>query len=296
MTAFLSSHGYHLHSNGSDKSLHSNHYAAQAAATLAGHIGSNAKRYVDHYGALAGQVGEWLRSEKSRRASRKPWTRFGNGDQAAEVNPTDYSFPRGLQQHDRSAESKDTPDAPDSPDALEQLEQILSQHSLDENHTAKKHSLPRPTWRAPFMSRRGSSSYRRLFRKPSSEADHVDGDLLVPSSDVILDNTKTLRCSDKPSESETGLMGQRPQSRNGNKDWLEFKNEIIRLARTLRLKGWRRVALDRGEDIEVIRLSGALTNAVYVVSPPKVLDVDHTPVNESNTSLSSKKTPSLVHT
>ena len=52
------------------------------------------------------------------------------------------------------------------------------------------------------------------------------------------------------------------------KAWVSFKNEIIRLAHTLRLKGWRRVALDSGESISVERLSGALTNAVYVVSPP----------------------------
>ena len=51
------------------------------------------------------------------------------------------------------------------------------------------------------------------------------------------------------------------------KAWMTFKNEIIRLAHTLRLKGWRRVPLDAGETIGVERLSGALTNAVYVVTP-----------------------------
>ena len=60
--------------------------------------------------------------------------------------------------------------------------------------------------------------------------------------------------------------------------WVTFKNEIVRLAHTLRLKGWRRVPLDGGADIEVERLSGALTNAVYVVSPPKRL-----PENPSDT-------------
>jgi choline kinase len=39
----------------------------------------------------------------------------------------------------------------------------------------------------------------------------------------------------------------------------------------LKLKGWRRVPLDQSSEIEVERLSGALTNAVYVVSPPKNL-------------------------
>lgn len=53
--------------------------------------------------------------------------------------------------------------------------------------------------------------------------------------------------------------------------WVTFKNDIIRIAHTLRIKGWRRVPLDSGDSIEVERLSGALTNAVYVVSPPKDL-------------------------
>jgi choline kinase len=49
--------------------------------------------------------------------------------------------------------------------------------------------------------------------------------------------------------------------------WRTFKYEILRLVHTLKL-GWRRVPLESSDKIEVERLSGALTNAVYVVSPP----------------------------
>lgn len=56
-----------------------------------------------------------------------------------------------------------------------------------------------------------------------------------------------------------------------NDAWLVFRNDIIRIAHTLRLKGWRRIPLGSGDTIGVERLSGALTNAVYVVTPPKNL-------------------------
>ncbi|OAX81097.1 hypothetical protein ACJ72_04564 [Emergomyces africanus] len=67
--------------------------------------------------------------------------------------------------------------------------------------------------------------------------------------------------------------------------WLKFKSEIVRLTHTLGFKGWRRIPLEDCNNIEVVRLSGALTNAVYVVSPPK-----HLP-RPSNSSSSSSITP-----
>jgi choline kinase len=61
------------------------------------------------------------------------------------------------------------------------------------------------------------------------------------------------------------------KARKEKEAWDTFKFEILRIAHTLRLKGWRRVPMDLSEHMEVQRLSGALTNAVYVVSPPKYL-------------------------
>ncbi|OAA61646.1 choline/ethanolamine kinase [Niveomyces insectorum RCEF 264] len=113
------------------------------------------------------------------------------------------------------------------------------------------------------------------IRTASSDTDYVDsGDVLVPSCDVTLDNTKTLKYATTPAAAAAGSDAVSVSSRREDKErqaWMRFKNEIIRLAHTLRLKGWRRVPLDAGETISVERLSGALTNAVYVVSPPAEL-------------------------
>lgn len=108
---------------------------------------------------------------------------------------------------------------------------------------------------------------------PSSDTEYHDGDIRVPTCDVVLDNSKTMGYSGgKPSASTDDLsLSLTLSSKREEKErraWITFKNEIIKLAHTLRLKGWRRVPLDSGESIDVTRLSGALTNAVYVVSPP----------------------------
>lgn len=98
----------------------------------------------------------------------------------------------------------------------------------------------------------------------ASDTEYSGDDPIVPTTDEVLDNSKTV-------------------GKNGMKEaeaWLSFKNEIIKLAHTLRLKGWRHIALDAGNDIKVERLSGALTNAVYVVIPPK--DVPNIPIGDSN--------------
>lgn len=131
-----------------------------------------------------------------------------------------------------------------------------------------------------YFSRRKSSS--RKLRKGSftvypSDTEYQDGEPVVPTTEVVLDNTKTV-----------GYMDA-----NEREGWLEFKNEIIRLTHTLRLKGWRRVPLDRGTDIEVQRISGALTNAVYVVSPPKTLP--ELPTVETSDVYVLKRRPVSVH-
>lgn len=104
-----------------------------------------------------------------------------------------------------------------------------------------------------------------FYRTASSDTDFVDGDVIVPDCDVWIDNSKTLSYGNgNATPDENSAPKQRERDA-----WLTFKNEIIRTAHTLRLKGWRRVSLESGDDIDVQRLSGALTNAVYVVTPPK---------------------------
>lgn len=102
----------------------------------------------------------------------------------------------------------------------------------------------------------------------SSDTEYVDGDVVVPSTDAVLDNSKTMNYSGGQAVSSDAVSISSRREDKDKQAWVVFKNEIIRLAHTLRLKGWRRVSLDSGEQISVERLSGALTNAVYVVSPP----------------------------
>jgi len=125
---------------------------------------------------------------------------------------------------------------------------------------------------SPYLGRkhqrRSSKNLLALSRTASSDTEFHDGDVLVPSCDATLDNSKTLNyAGGKAAADDGGAISSRRDEKEKNA-WLLFKNEIIRLAHTLRLKGWRRVPLDGGDIISVERLSGALTNAVYVVSPP----------------------------
>jgi choline kinase len=109
---------------------------------------------------------------------------------------------------------------------------------------------------------------KNLSRAASSDTEWFDGDVIVPSCEVFLDNSKTLAYTGgKTSADDSASISSRREEKD-KQHWISFKNEIIRLAHTLRLKGWRRVPLDSGESISVERLSGALTNAVYVVTPP----------------------------
>jgi len=81
-----------------------------------------------------------------------------------------------------------------------------------------------------------------------------------------LDNSKTLAYTTGAADDDTTVSIKRSKEREA---WTIFKTEIVRLAHTLQLRGWRKMSMDRAEEVEVQRLSGALTNAVYVVVPPK---------------------------
>lgn len=130
------------------------------------------------------------------------------------------------------------------------------------------HNLHRPSL---VSGTRRKTSIRNLHRTASSDTDYHDGDAVVPSCDVVLDNSKTMSYSGGAADSSVDLGANSTRAEKEQNAWTTFKSEIVRLAHTLRLKGWRRVPLDRGDEIEVVRLSGALTNAVYVVSPPKYM-------------------------
>lgn len=126
----------------------------------------------------------------------------------------------------------------------------------------------------------------------SSDTDNREHDDLVPSADVVLDNSKTLGYSGGAAASETNLTDTSKRARREKEAWHHFKTDIVRLAHTLKLRGWRRVPIDCGGEIEVVRLSGALTNAVYVVSPPSDLLPATSDPRSSTTSIASRRAPS----
>ncbi|KAI9849824.1 MAG: hypothetical protein M1837_000038 [Sclerophora amabilis] len=229
------------------------------------------------YDGLVSQIHTWLQVEKEKRTARKAKRK---------------SRKEGVQQHAHPGQTggrnsgSQTEESDDS-EAFERLEKILShQHlSRQSSHRARKHL------RHPF--RRQSSSYHKLKRGSvagSSDTDYYDGDAFVPSTDAVLDNSKTMGYFGGASASDPDQGGSAKQK----EEWSSFKSEVLRLAHTLKLKGWRRVPLDRGSDIAVERLSGALTNAVYVVSPPKDLPDEPTGMNESTASLGHRKLPSKL--
>lgn len=179
---------------------------------------------------------------------------------------------------------------------MEKLERILSNTMRldgDDNATPtedrRESYFPR---QKSFAKRQGS---KKLLRKgsllASSDNEHQEPDIDVPSAEVVLDNSRTLGYSGGAATSEVGLTNPKKRAVKEREAWLQFKHEIVRLAHTLRLKGWKRMPLDRSGEIDVERLSGALTNAVYVVSPPTSLPETPSVAQGSTVSLVPKKPP-----
>ncbi|KAL1983594.1 hypothetical protein VTN96DRAFT_10173 [Rasamsonia emersonii] len=145
--------------------------------------------------------------------------------------------------------------------ALDKLEKILLQYAAtmkDPSHAGSKRSI-----------RRRPSRHKGLRRGSASDSDHLDYEPIAPSVDAVLDNSKTLGYSGGAAGDDVGGDHEQQIKRAKEEHWLVFKSEILRLTHTLRLKGWRRVPMECSKDMDVTRLSGALTNAVYVVVPPK---------------------------
>ena len=140
--------------------------------------------------------------------------------------------------------------------SLDKLEGILHQYA---------EKRPRHIRRRSKGLRRGSFS----------ESENTELETTAPVVDAFLDNTKTL-----------GYSGNDGQSKE-KENWLTFKADILRIIHTLRLKGWRRVPMEDVGEVDVVRLSGALTNAVYVVSPP----VSHASGAKSPPAFAPKKPP-----
>ncbi|KAL2255370.1 hypothetical protein VTK26DRAFT_3507 [Humicola hyalothermophila] len=201
------------------------------------------------------QVADWLEREKAKRDLKRSRRKHAARRKSP---PNQVSLP--VPGSDRSR--ADSIDSSSSEVSLEGLQQILNDSMAALGLKSTPHLHPR------LGRRHRKRSNRNLSRTASSDTEWFDGDIVVPSCDVFLDNSKTLGYTGgKVGADDAASVSSRREEKE-RQAWLTFKNEIIRLAHTLRLKGWRQVPLDSGEKISVERLSGALTNAVYVVSPP----------------------------
>ena len=213
---------------------------------------------------LVSQILHWFHEEKAKhhrklRSKAKDHTSHSNEYMLETLGDSDLA--KGLKEHRR----RDS-DASSSGLALEKLEQILLENMvLDQDHRKTPSKEHRDSY---FPRKRPSCRSKKSSFALSSDTEYQDGDAIVPSADVVLDNSKTMSYSGGLATSQEDLSTSKKRAAKEKDAWLNFKGEIVRLIHTLRLKGWRRVPLDRGGDINVERLCGALTNAVYVVSPP----------------------------
>ncbi|KAI1501611.1 kinase-like domain-containing protein [Biscogniauxia marginata] len=239
-----------------------------------GHLHSQHQYRPDQIGQrLVSQVAEWIEHERAKRHHRK----------SRRMHSTRRKFHKdeaeGMEVQPSTRHRTYSIDSQSSDVSLERLQKIIDDSISSLELSGTSH----------YSSRSGKKSQRRrslnLHRTASSDTEYHDGDILVPGCDAMLDNSKTLSYSGgnvTAADDSTSASGKKGKER---KAWITFKNDIIRLAHTLGLKGWRRVPLDCGEAIAVERLSGALTNAVYVVSPPEDL---------SRMTEGSKKTPAKL--
>ncbi|CAI7606986.1 unnamed protein product [Penicillium glandicola] len=226
------------------------------------------------------QVYEWLHHEKVRRQNRKARKTestshaTNENESAAEDGPLDRP-------------NSNTSNTSDNTFSLDKLEKILLQYAT--SATARPRSALGLTHKH-LVKRQSRHRLTGLRRGSASESELTDADGAPPGVEAFLDNTKTLAYTGGAVEENTDSSASVKQAKDAEA-WVVFKTEILRIVHTLQLKGWRRVPADLAPDIEVVRLSGALTNAVYVVGPPKNMPP---PKTDSNSLVSRKPPPKLL--
>ena len=214
---------------------------------------------------IISQVRHWLHEEKARKAGRQHKARDRASKLSTAVNAAstlaDKIHKHGSIHHTAHLRRTSSVSS-DGNEALEKLEQILGAGLDLQNDSVKEDKA------GSYFPRRASRLLRKQSTIVSSDTEYQDSELHVPSADVILDNSKTMGYSGGAAASQISLPDSSKRAKRDKEGWLHFKYEIVRLSHTLKLPRWRRVPLEQCEDITVERLSGALTNAVYVVSPP----------------------------
>ncbi|WYZ39415.1 hypothetical protein EsH8_III_001329 [Colletotrichum jinshuiense] len=238
--------------------------AAAAAAQQPQH--RHGQRHYYESQKLLAQLHDWLEHERKKKATRKsktsPRRRSPQSKSKKAAEPAQEAEPAPRSR-------SDSIDSDSSDVSFDRLQRIIEGSMASMGISSVPHLSPRLGRRTSGRLRK-SHSRSMLHRTASSDTDYVDGDVVVPTCDAVLDNSKTLSYSGGGKSTDDLSLGGKADDKE--KAWATFKNEIVRLTHTLKIKGWRRVPLDSGNNVLVQRLSGALTNAVYVVSPPDNLE------------------------
>ena len=232
------------------------------------HSHAAAQHHTHRHDRFVAQVTAWLEAERAKRAIRREKKKsktHGHAEAHAHEGAIGTK-PRS------SSQGSD-----DSTTSLERLQQILEDNIAKAGHeplvetgsTATAASTPRRPSYIQTGSKRRASLYKKLGL--GSDADKAEPEDEVTHVDVTLDNTKTMSYSGGAEDISDGTVtpGESKRMTEEREAWATFKLEILKLTHTLHVKGWRAFPFDYSNKIEVTRLSGALTNAVYVVTPPK---------------------------
>lgn len=205
---------------------------------------------------LLKQVGTWLKQERQRRHARRAKRKAGKDvSNDPETTASTATLQNTAQRGRTGSESSQEGSV-----ALDQLAHILEKTLSIKPAEAKRRS----------QHMRKLSTGLKRHSAIANESDYFDSvDQLVPGCDAVLDNSKTMAYSVEEATTEPQTADGERRARKERKAWTNFRYEILRLIHTLKLKGWRKVTMEQSDEIDVQRLSGALTNAVYVVSPPK---------------------------
>lgn len=228
------------------------------------------RHHSHHHGmsSVLDEVTAWLKAEKikkkARSANRKAKRATRKADRRDRKLADDDTTAPGSRRSSMSSE--------DSGLDLGKLEAILEKGMRSNVDVNGSSFLPTPS-SSTNLHRVGSRSQRILRRastlKPAEPESH-DEDVFVPGCDAVLDNSKTF-AHYIGADSDVG-DGDEPSDRDARHAWQDFKHETLRIAHTLQLSRWRHIPMSLSNDIKIERLSGALTNAVYVVTPPDPYD------------------------
>ncbi|EGY19710.1 choline kinase [Verticillium dahliae VdLs.17] len=255
---------HHIHGHGHGHERRKQHYVSQK---------------------LLSQVSDWLEHERRKREQRQSGSHASSSRRKRPQQQQEAQAPAPAQAPAADTTTAvtdekgqdgfpfrhrtDSIDSQSSDMSFDKLQRILEENMAALGLDSIPHLGPKLPQRPSVRGHKKSGSRSMLHRTASSDTDYADGDVVVPSCDAVLDNSKTM--SYNAGKSSDNLVSGKAEAKE-HEAWSTFRNEIIRLAHTLRIKGWRRIPLEAGDKISVQRLSGALTNAVYVVTPPEDLE------------------------